>query len=272
MIVVEGASPAACTELAQRLAVQCEAAGDAVVLPMRGMRGHPLRRAFASDAYDSVDAFIETLVLQWHNFAIRAAAAEDLWICANVWLEAPRALLDEGRLTPDGAIAFATRLFDALAPLSPTLLYLSAAPGDGLGDGAFAGLEVHRTLLNSDRLHAAEQAGEALAFLGRPRREIVLDPGLAARLAGRYRVSEHSVLELAAAEGGLRVTGPEAALGADPRPVLPTPDGRLLVAGADLELRARLDDAGRSTGLLARTSDPALDVLPEFLPRDAELP
>jgi hypothetical protein len=270
MIVVEGVPGAGSTELAQRLALQYEAAGRPVELPMRGMRGHPLRRSFEADAYDSVEAFTEALVLQWHNFAIRAAAMEESWICADVWLEAPRALHTDGHLDAAGAIALGERLFDALAPLAPTLLYLSTAPGDAVGDGAFAGLEVHRTLLNGDRLDAREQTSEALAFLGEARHEIILDVGLGERLAGRYILAEGRVLELDAVADGLEVRGPVDALGPLPRSLLPAPDGRLLVAGMDLDLRARLDDAGRAIGLLARSTDPGLAAIPEFLPREGD--
>lgn len=271
MILVEGASDAVAVRLAQGLALQLEANGSAVHLPMRSEKGHPLRRDYAPAAYASPEAFAETLLLQWQNFAIRAGTEPAPWLCAGAWLEAPRTLHAAGALDAPAAVDLAVRLFDALEPLAPALVYLSDAElnpdGDALGDGAFARLGTHRTLLNAARLDADELLGEALAFSAVPPRAIVVEPTLAQRLAGRYGAGASVDVELARTGDGLSLAGLPEMLGAAPRPLLPAPDGRFLVAGLDLELRADLDAAGRPTGLLARTSEPALAELPPFLAR-----
>lgn len=271
MILVDGAADAVTVRLAQALALQLEADGSAVHLRMRSEKGHPLRRDWAPAAYASAGTFVEALLLQWQNFAIRASTETTPWLCAGAWLEAPRALLASGALDAPAAVDLAVRLFDALEPLSPTLLYLSDAAlhpqGDTPGDGAFARLSAHRTLLNATRLEADELLREALAFLAVPVRDIVVDAELAQRLAGRYDAGAAAAVELAPSGTGLALSGLPGTLGTAPRPLLPAPDGRFLVAGLDLELRADLDPSGRPTGLLARTSEPALAELPNFLVR-----
>ena len=268
MILVDGTRDATPLRLAQGLALQLEAHGREVHLPMRAEKGHPLRRAWSPESYASVEDFTEALVLQWQNFAIRAAAETTPWLCAGVWLEAPRRLQAAGLLDDASARALAVRLFDALEGLAPALLYLGTARGDAVGDGAFAALDAHRTLLNAERLDAGEQLAEALAFLAVPPRPITVRDELARRLAGRYGADP--ALELASTGDGLALRGLPADLGEAPRPLLPAPDGRFLVAGVDLELRADLDRDGRPTGLLARTTEPALADLPPFLARSPD--
>lgn len=271
MILVDGAPDATATRLTQALALQLEADGRPVQLPMRREKGHPLRRDYAPSAYASAEAFMEALVLQWQNFAIRASTEQTPWVCAGAWLDAPRALLAAGALDVAAAVDLAARLFDALEPLAPALAYLVDADlnpsGDAVGDGAFARLDTHRTLLNAARLDAAELLAETLAFLAVPARSIVVDDELAGHLAGRYGAGDASTVEVTLGGTGLVLRGLPDELGAAPRPLLPATDGRFLVAGLDLELRANLDAAGRPTGLLARTAEPALADLPDFLVR-----
>lgn len=274
MILVDGASDATATRLTQALALQLEADDRAVHLPMRREKGHPLRRAYAPAAYASVETFTEALLLQWQNFAIRASTEPTPWLSAGSWLEAPRALLAAGALDVDAAVDLAVRLFDALAPLAPALVYLVDVDlnpeGDAVGDAAFARLDSHRTLLNATRLDADELLAEALAFLAVPIRSIVVDEELAAHLAGRYGAGQASTVEVERGGAGLWLSGLPDALGPEPWPLLPATDGRFLVAGLDLELRADLDGSGRPTGLLARTSEPALSGLPQFLVRASD--
>ncbi|MEE4301211.1 MAG: hypothetical protein V2J24_17345 [Pseudomonadales bacterium] len=276
VILVDGASDATATRLTQALALQLEADDRPVHLPMRREKGHPLRRDYAPAAYASAETFMEALVLQWQNFAIRASTEPTPWLSAGGWLEAPRALLAAGVLDTDAAVDLAVRLFEALEPLAPALVYLVDVDlnptGDAVGDAAFARLDSHRTLLNATRLDADELLAEALAFLAVPVRSIVVDEDLAAHLAGRYGAGQAPGVEVEVERGGegLLLSGLPDALGPAPWPLLPATDGRFLVAGLDLELRADLDGSGRPTGLLARTSEPALSGLPEFLVRASD--
>lgn len=267
MIIIEGTPGSDRIALAQAIGLQFEAQGLDARCPAATEKGHPLRRSWDEGSYHDVDSFAQTLVHQWQNFAIRAEADAVRWICAGVWLDAPRALAASGTLDTAGAAALAVELFDALAPLDPCLIYLGDRGSDEVGDTAFAGLKAHRTLLNAARLTAAEQVDEVLAVLGMSRREITLAPTLVARVAGRYGGHAHH-LELQRTADALIVSGLPAELG-ESRPLLPAPDGRFVVAGVDLELRVDLGDSGTARGLLLDASEPALADWPPFLERRA---
>ena len=270
IIIVDGPPASGRTRLAQQLTLQLEACGMSVCTPSGHDRGHPLHRKFAPAHYASADSYIAVLTQQWQNFAIRAASANDIWLCAESWLAPPRTLLAAGALTPSAAVGLASELFAALTPLEPALVYLSRPPRDadaGIDDAAFAALSSHRTLLNTSRMTSDEVLSEALQFLGIPATSIELAPGLASRLSGRYGIPSGLELILEQTATGLAVSGLSGALGAAPRALLTARDGRLVVAGADLELHPSLDDNGHPVGLLTRTAEPALAALPEFLPR-----
>jgi len=267
MIIIEGVPGADRIALAQAVSLQFEAQGIDVRCPAATEKGHPLRRAWETEGYDDAESFAHTLVHQWQNFAIRAEAEAVPWICAGVWLDAPRTLAAQGPLDTEEAAALAIELFDALAPLEPCLVYLGDREGDAVGDAAFAGLEAHRTLLNGARLSPRERVDEVLALLGMTHREIELAPTLAARIAGRYGADEQGI-ELLRDADTLTVTGLPEELG-HTRPLLPAPDGRLVAAGVDLELRVDLDGEGDARGLLVDASEPALVDWPPFLERRA---
>jgi hypothetical protein len=278
-ILVEGGPAAPRTQLAQRLSLQLGAQDLDHELRYEAGRGHPLRRPWSSDEYADAATFMETLVLQWENFALRATAPESmggggLWVFDGALFRAPADLLAAGAVEREAAEAFAERLLGALASLSPVLLYHwhpETDPGDdrALMDGIFGRLTEHRALLNASRADDEGLLEDALAFLGLPRRDVTLADGLGAALAGRYGDGA-AALELRSESDRLLVDGLPAPLAGAPRSLLPTVDGTLLVAGADLELRPSLGDDGRPRGLLARSGDPRLDDLPDFLERSGE--
>ena len=265
MIIIEGTPGSDRIALAQAIGLQFEAHGLEARCPAATEKGHPLRRIWDEGSYHDVGSFAQTLIHQWRNFAIRAEADAIRWICAGVWLDAPRALAAGGNLGTADAAALAIELFDALAPLDPCLIYLGDRGGDEVGDTAFAGLQAQRTLLNAGRLTAAEQVDEVLAVLGMTRREIALAPALVTRMAGHYGGHPHH-LELQRGADALTVRGLPGELG-ESLPLLPAPDGRFVVAGVDLELRVDLGDNGTARGLLVDASEPALADWPPFLER-----
>ena len=267
MLIIEGLPGRDRIALAQAVGLQYEAHGIDARCPAATEKGHPLRRSWDSNGYDDANSFAHTLVHQWENFAIRAEADAVPWICAGVWLDAPRTLAAEGMLDVAGAAALAAELFDALAPLEPCLVYLGGRDSDEVGDAAFAGLQAHRTLLNGARLTATERVDEVLAVLGMSRREISLAPNLATRIAGRYG-GQAQQLVLQPTADTLTLTGLPAELGRS-RPLLPAPNGRFVVAGVDLELRVDLDNKGAARGLLVDASEPALADWPVFLEWEA---
>lgn len=273
LILVDGLPGTGRTRLAQQLSVQLGAAGVEHDLHHRNGRGHPLLRPWDPQAYSDGAAYARTLVLQWENFAIRSAAEGRPALFDAALLHAPAALLEAGAVDMDAAQTLARDLLGALEPLAPVLLYLWRAEAGSevrrqLGDGVFGRLAQRRALLNFDRSTADQRLADALSFLGVPRQQVALAPELAARLRGRYGAPggalDEALLELTGAGTELRVAGQDGDAG---RALLPTTDGRLLVAGRDLALHPNLGPDGSVLGLLVETGDPALATLPEFLPR-----
>lgn len=284
LILVDGDTIAERTCLTQQIAVQLGAEGVEHDLRHADGRGHPLRRPWDPGSYAHAAQYMETLLLQWQNFAIRAAAQPGVWLFDAGLGAAPAQLLEAGAATVDEAAAFAERLLEALEPVSPVLLYLwHEAPEDerrqDLMDTIFARLPQHRALLNASRSTATERLGDALAFLGLQRREVALAPELALHLQGRYGHADSSAgSRLEGGPWSLQITGGEndalAVTGLEdadvPLPLLPTVDGRLLVGGRDLALHPNIDRTGSVLGLMLETSDPRLAALPEFLPRSID--
>lgn len=276
LILVEGMPAEARTRLAQRIAIQLGAAGIEHELRHAGSRGHPLRRPWAAPDYAGPDAFMDTLVLQWENFATRAATEDRVRVFDAALLDAPAALLQGDAVTTDAAETFAMRLMAVLEPLAPVLLYVwDADAGDArlraCGDGLFGRLRSHRGLLNAARASEEEMLRDALGLLGMTARRVELEAGIVDRLPGRYAPAG---TRIDAAPTILRMT-PEGPWVQDlpgtpepaARPLLPTDDGRLLVAGLDLALRPTLAPSGELGGLLPETDDPGLPDLPPFLAR-----
>lgn len=273
LILVDGDTVADRTCLTQQIAVQLGAEAVECSLWHANGRGHPLRRPWDAASYPDAAQYMDTLLLQWQNFAIRAAAEPGVWLFDAGLADAPASLRRAGAATADDAAALAERLVEALEPLSPVLLYLwHETPADAhrqqLMDAIFARLPQHRALLNASRSSPAERLGDALAFLGLPRREVTLAPELAVRLTGHYGTADRWSLQISSGEqDALTVSGLD---GCDaPLPLLPTVDGRLLVGGRDLALHPNLDRAGTVLGLMLETTDPRLAAVPEFLPRRA---
>lgn len=284
LVLIDGDTIAERTCLTQQIAVQLGAEGVSHSLWHADGRGHPLRRPWDATVYPDVTQYMETLLLQWQNFAIRAAAEPGVTLFDAGLADAPASLVRAGAATVGEAAGFAERLLEALEPVSPVLLYLwHEAPEDArrqhLMDTVFARLPQHRALLNASRSTATERLGDALAFLGLQRRAVALAPELALRLHGRYGLADSSAgsgidagpwsLRIAGGENdALAVTGLE---GADVTlPLLPTVDGRLLVGGRDLALHPNIDRTGSVLGLMLETSDPRFAALPEFLPRNSD--
>ncbi|MDZ7827166.1 MAG: hypothetical protein U5R48_15470 [Gammaproteobacteria bacterium] len=276
LILVEGMSADARTRLAQRIAIQLGAEGVDHELCHAGSRGHPLRRPWAADDYAGPDAFMDTLVLQWENFATRAGTEDRVRVFDAALLDAPASLLRDDAVTTDDAERFAARLMATLEALAPVLLYVwDAESGDArlrdCGDGLFGRLQSHRGLLNASRASEDELLGDALGLLGMTARKVELDPDLAGRLAGRYApagspVDSAPTTLLMTAEGP-RVQGlPGTPESAPRRCCRPTT--------ADCWWRAWISPCARpwlppanSRGLLLETDDPGLPDLPPFLAR-----
>ncbi|HSG88206.1 MAG TPA: hypothetical protein VLA56_03285 [Pseudomonadales bacterium] len=275
VILVDGMPASGRTRLAQRISIQLGAAAIDHELCHAAGRGHPLRRDWDPAAYADAGSFMDTLVLQWENFATRAAMEDGVWLFDAALLDAPGALLDAGVIDADTAEALAERLMATLAPLTPVLLCLwrradDAPDAQRLTDAVFGRLTEHRVLLNTQRASGDELLDDALAFLGLKRHELTLAAPLSARLAGRYGASEAGtdgpLLALRERDGGLVVDGIDAEPAAGVE-LLPAADGRLLVTGRDLTLHPNLAPAGDVRGLLVRTDDPRFAHLPDFLPR-----
>ena len=278
LILVDGDTVADRTGLTQQIAVQLGAEGVAHALWHAHGRGHPLRRPWDPTTYPDAMQYMDTLALQWQNFALRAATEPAVGLFDAGLGDAPAALVEAGAATVDEAAEFAARLLDAVEPVAPSLLYLwHETPVNPrrqqVLDAIFARLPQHRALLNASRSTPAERVDDALAFLGLQRREVALAPDLTTRLAGRYASlpdSDAVALRITLDKHELATSG-LAISGLDDldalRPLLPTVDGRLLVSGRDLALHPHLDRSGIVIGLLLETTDPTLDALPEFLPR-----
>jgi hypothetical protein len=276
LILVEGMSTDARTRLAQRIAIQLGAEGIEHELCHVGRRGHPLRRPWGAGDYADPEAFTETLTLQWENFATRAATENRVRVFDCALLDAPAALLRDDVVTTGEAERCAARLMAALEPLAPVLLYVwDAESGDArlrtCGDGLFGRLQSHRGLLNASRASEDELLRDALGLLGMAARNVELDADLAGRLAGRYAPAgtpvDSASTTLSMTPAGPRVQGLPGTPVSDPRPLLPTHDGRLLVAGLDLALRPTRAPSGDLSGLLLETDDAGLPDLPPFLAR-----
>jgi hypothetical protein len=279
LILVEGMPADARTRLAQRIAIQLGAENVEHELCHAGSRGHPLRRPWTAADYAGPDAFMDTLALQWENFATRAATEDRVRVFGAALLEAPATLLREDAVTPDDAERFAARLMAALEPLAPVLLYVwDEQSGDArlraCGDGLFGRLQSHRGLLNASRASEDELIRDALGLLGMTLQKVELDANLAGRLAGRYAPAGSPVdaagTTLLMTPEGPRVQGLPGTAESGARPLLPTSDGRLLVAGMDLALRPTLTPSGELGGLLLETDDPELPDLPPFLARTGD--
>ena len=276
LTLVEGMPTDARTRLAQRIAIQLGAEAIDHELCHTGSRGHPLRRPWVAGDYAGPGAFMDTLVLQWENFATRAATENRVRVFDAALLDAPAALLRDEAITTEEAERFAVRLMAAIEPLAPVLLYVwDAESADArlraCGDGLFGRLQSHRGLLNAARASEEELLRDALGLLGMAARNVELNADLAEQLAGRYApagtpVDAASTTLLITPEGP-RLLGLPGAPESAPLPLLPTHDGRLLVAGVDLALRPTRAPSGALAGLLLETDDPGLPDFPPFLAR-----
>ncbi len=276
LILIEGPPGTGRTRLTQELALQCEAQGRAHQWWPEQRNGHPLLRPYDPAAYPSADSYGGVLEVQWQNFATRSAAEDVVYLFDSALLQPGfRALLAAGCET-ERIAEISARLLTALEPLDPRLLYLSRvdAPEGAAADWhawrdccdhCFAGLSLHRLLVNASRAGPEERLAEALDFVELEHCPLELDSERGERVRGRYGDGQVDIaisLDPAGAEARF---SDRLGIG-DRRTLLASADGSFLVAGVDLRITPR-EQSGSIDGLLLMTGDPRLAALPTWLPR-----
>jgi hypothetical protein len=125
LILVEGFPGAGKSTTAQFLARALARRGAAVRWVWEVERPHPLVPASPASGYPDWEAFIEARVARWRAFAAAAAEHDVTVIPESALLQLPVFAMLTRDVEPARIETFVRRLAEAVAPLSPSLVYLA---------------------------------------------------------------------------------------------------------------------------------------------------